>query len=166
MKIIHSLKPLEEKRVGSQKNKKVKNKKKSNLEKEYSEAKSCSQPSESRSIASEVAQRPRVESRRLSPRNYKTRPSLPVSWGSRSNVASPEEKSLGMKPRAMFNDPATPLWFKDSSERKTMTLACSEQCYLPPCRIGCVEGRKLLTLHNLEEKNKASDENAGNWMKL
>lgn len=95
-------------------------------------------------IASEVAQRPRVESRRLSPRNYKAKPSLPVSWGSRSNVVSSEEKSLGMQLRAMFNDPATPLWFKDSSERKPMTLACSEQCYPPPCRIGCVEGRKTV----------------------
>lgn len=117
-------------------------------------------------IASKVAQRPGVESCRLSPRNFKARPSLPVSWGSRSNVASPEERALECSPGQCSKILPLPCGSKTLVREKPWLWPAQNSATLPHAELGVLKGEKLLTLNNLEEKNKASVENSGNWMKL
>lgn len=117
------------------------------------EARSC--PLRVGLITSEEAQRSRVKSHRLSPRSYKERPFLPVHWGSRSNLAwQPKMKNLVIEPSGMSKDPATPLWLKDSSERKPMPLIGLGQYHPPLCRIWYAE-RKASIFNNHKGKNKA-----------
>ena len=93
-------------------------------------------------IASKVAQRPRVESHRLSPRSHKARPSLPVHWGSRSTRHHYCLKRRVLKQSSLECSKVLqlPCGEKTLVRGKPMTLACLEQCQLPCAGFSLLKG--------------------------
>lgn len=165
LKIIHIPKPLEENKLG--KLKKSKRKINQTLRRNTMKPNAVSCPLRAGLIASEVAQRPRAESHRLSPRSHKARPSLPVHGGRRSMRHYHSLRRRILKESSLECSKILPLPCGEKTlvRGKPRTLAGLEQCQPPHAGFSLLEGECWL-LHNYKGKDKASAENARNWAKM